>query len=81
MVGEKVLAVLEVGVGVGEGKEEGNFGSETGQPTISFFVLLVLPHGFEPRGTSESLMGEATLVVGLRAIFSVDVLVSLRGVV
>ena len=48
-----------------------------GQATICFFVLLVLPHGFEACGTGKNLVGEATLVIGLRAILSVDVLVSL----
>ena len=51
------------------------------QPTVSFFVLLVLSHGFEACGTSKGFMSEAALVIGLRAILSVDVLMGLRGVV
>lgn len=59
-------------------------GSGGGQPTISFLVLLVLPHGFEACGTGEDFVTKGALVVGLVGlgpILSVDVLVGLLGVV
>lgn len=52
-----------------------------GQSTVSFLMLLVFPHSFEACGTSESLVGETALIVRLRAVLSVDILVSLGGVV
>ena len=48
-----------------------------GQRTICFLVLLVLSHGFEACGTGKEFVGEAGLIVRLRAVLSVNILVSL----
>ena len=52
-----------------------------GQSTVSFLMLLVFSHSFEACGTSEDLVGDATLIVRLRAVLPVDILVSLGGVI
>ena len=55
--------------------------SGEGQSTVGFFVLLIFPHGFETCGTGKEFVRETALIVRLRTILSVDILVSLRGVV
>ena len=59
----------------------GSCEGRVGQSTVSFLMLLVFLHSFESCGTSEDLVGEATLIVRLGPVLSVDILVSLRGVV
>lgn len=78
-----MLAVLWIGLAVRkwDRKPRGKCKSGVGQLTISFFMLLVFPHGFEASGTGKDFMREAALVVRLRTILSVDVLVGLRGIV
>ena len=64
-------------------QNNGQRGSRCGweQPTVSFLVLLVLSHRFEASGTGKEFVGEAGLVVRLRAILAIDILVGLGGVV
>lgn len=80
----RVVTGCECGSGessVGQDVRGANVAGGVGQRTVGLLVLLVLSHGFEAGGTSEDFVGEATLVVGLRAILSVDILMGLRGVV